>query len=472
MPYVRVRGNQLAIVHGVREPGTGKVQQQILFTIYSKPEALAIRGNGTDGNHRFRAFWAHKYPDIKLDWKKIGRAIADNASVLPDRYDYGPERLRQRFYGDLCTFARQLMLTDPQDLATSAKVLQDHRRELAFLADLIAWRLKLCDREQNEWTADDEFCWKFALRGWGRHVPSEIEEQAADLYDRQDYDQAAAIFQLLIDCFDGYAEGYNYLGLIALARNDHRAAIAHFEKTIELGRKLFPSKIARKRYWSDHDTRPYMRGLRNLTLALVEDSRFDDALRICDRLEQECGDVSHAVWHRAIIGLNTRDWAAVSPSEGFLEIDPSSGFLLAFAEYERGRLDRVLPAFLRAALDAPRAARMLADKAMAIRSPVSYDDASDHNTGVSLSRALRVYRARQSRRAKQFFRAVVRDPRVARLLDEVIALREARSKERGRDAFDRLHEMRSLRFATIQASELADLTSARRAPAELPNHLN
>jgi hypothetical protein len=59
--------------------------------------------------------------------------------VLPDRYDYGPERLRQRFHDDLCSFARQLVLTDPQDLATSAKVLQDHRRELAFVADLIAW---------------------------------------------------------------------------------------------------------------------------------------------------------------------------------------------------------------------------------------------------------------------------------------------------------------------------------------------
>lgn len=43
MPYVRVRGNQLAIVHGERAPGTQNVQQRILATIYSKPEALAIR---------------------------------------------------------------------------------------------------------------------------------------------------------------------------------------------------------------------------------------------------------------------------------------------------------------------------------------------------------------------------------------------------------------------------------------------
>jgi hypothetical protein len=212
-----------------------------------------------------------------------------------------------------------------------------------------------------------------------------------------------------------------------------------------------------------------MRGLRNLTLALVEAGRFDEALPICDRLEQETGDIEHAAWHRATIGLNTRDWAAVSPGERFLEIDPSWGFLIAVAEYERGRLDRVLPAFLRAALHAPRAARMLADKAMTLGTPVSYDDASDHNTGVSLSRALRVYRAKQSRRARQFFRTLVRDPRVARLLDDVIALREVRSKERSREAFDRLHEMQSLRFALAQARELADLVAARQAPSDLFN---
>ena len=132
----------------------------------------------------------------------------------------------------------------------------------------------------------------------------------------------------------------------------------------------------------------------------------------------------------------------------------------------------MLPAFLHAALDAPRAARMLCDKAMPLRSPVSFDDGTDHNTGVSLSRALHAYRARQSRKARQFFRAVVRDPRVARLLDEVIALRGMGTKERGREVFDRLHELRSLRFAAIQASELADLVSMRRAPSELSDHLN
>lgn len=461
MAYVRVRGNQLAIVHGVREPGTGKVQQQILFTIYSKPEALAIAGSGVNGpGYRFRAFWKQKYPDIKLDWKEVGRAIAEQASVLPDHYDYGPERLQRQFREDLCRFARQLMLTDPQHLATSAQVIQEQRHELEYIANLIEWRLTLRDREQSEWTADDEFCWRYALRGWGRDVPPEIEEEAVGFYDRGDYERAAPIFQLLVDCFDRYADGHNYLGLIALSRSDFPTAISRFEKTIELGRKLFPAKIGKKRYWADHDTRPYMRGLRNLTLTLVEAGRFDEALKVCDRLERECGDIESASWHRATIGLNTRDWKSASEGEGFMELDAARGFLIAFAELERGRLDVAVSAFVQAALRFPRAARMLADKTMRLRQPAPRVDAQDHNTGVSLWRALHVYRRKQSRRAKEFFRTLVRDRHLAPLLDEVIALRELRSKESGREAFDKLHRIQSSEFACTVAVRIGVIPRA------------
>ena len=48
MAYVRRRGNQLAIVQGERDPQTRKVQQRILFTLYSKPEALEALGKRGD----------------------------------------------------------------------------------------------------------------------------------------------------------------------------------------------------------------------------------------------------------------------------------------------------------------------------------------------------------------------------------------------------------------------------------------
>jgi tetratricopeptide (TPR) repeat protein len=102
--------------------------------------------------------------------------------------------------------------------------------------------------------ADNPFYRRFALQG--RDVPPDTEEHAAGLYERREHQRAAAVFRLLVDCFDGYAEGYNYLGLIALSQRQLDEAIEHFRKTIELGRKRFPARIGKKRYWSDHATRP------------------------------------------------------------------------------------------------------------------------------------------------------------------------------------------------------------------------
>ena len=461
MAYVRRRGNQLAIVHGEREPGTGKVQQRILFTVYSKAEALEILGRGQkEGGWRFESLLQHRFPEIKLNWKEIRRGIEENVGVLPDLYEYRAERLRGRFREDLCVFTRQLILADPQDLMSAAHLIQEHRLELEYLTELIGWRLKLCDQKPSEWNTDNPFYWRFALQGRG--VPPDTEEHAAGFYERGEYEQAKAVFRLLVDCFDGYAEGYNYLGLIALAEHQLDDAIAHFEKTMELGRKLFPARIGKKRYWTDHITRPYMRGLRNLTLTFNEAGRFDDALALCDRLDQECGDEFTADSHRSAVYLNTRKWqqAADCARRSGGDLDPSAGFVEAFATFELGRREDALPAFLRAALHCPRAARMLVGERTP--APKSGAEARDHNTGVSLHRSLHAYLKDQPRAARSFFRGLVRDHRVKRLLDESIAIvrrwqEEAHSGDRS--AFDRMTLLHSRAFASDEARKLNDLVA-------------
>jgi tetratricopeptide (TPR) repeat protein len=456
MAYVRRRGNQLAIVHGEREPGTGKVQQRILFTIYSKAEAREILGRGERrGRWSFEGLFRRQFPEVKVNWAEIRRGLEDNLGSLPDLHEYRSGRLRERFRESLCTFTKQLLLADPQDLMSSAHLIQEHRHELEYLADRIAWRLKLRDQEQSEWNEDNPFYWRFALQG--RMVPPDTEEHAAGFYERGEYEEAEAVFRLLVDCFDGYAEGYNYLGLIAYQQGKLEAAIGHFERTIELGRKLFPARISKKRYWSDHATRPYMRGLQNLALALNETARYDEALAVCDRLEGECGDDLSATSHRAAISLNTRQWeqsADLAKRSGG-DLDPSAGFVEAFALFELGRYEEALPAFLRAAIHFPRAARMLAGERTA--APRSYQEAKDHNTGVACRRSLHAYLAHQPPAARKFFRALVRDPRVAKLIDESIAVVRRWQEEHhqgDRSAFDRMTLMRSRPFALGEARKL------------------
>ena len=145
----------------------------------------------------------------------------------------------------------------------------------------------------------------------------------------------------------------------------------------------------------------------------------------------------------------------------------SNGFVEAFALFALGRIEEVLPAFLRAALRHPRAARMLVGERTF--APDSSVEAEDHNLGVSLRRSLRGYLEKQPLPAKRFFRSLIRDPRVMKLLDEAIAVvrrwREERHKG-DRSAFDRMTRMHSRSFAEGEARKLHDLlphSGARRS---------
>jgi len=109
-----------------------------------------------------------------FNWSQVYKGIRDNLDVLPDLYEYKEARLRSHFRKDLCTFARQLMLADPQDLLSAGSLIQVHSAELEYLAELIRWRLNRCKQEPTEWNADHPFFWRFALQGTG--VPPDIEE--------------------------------------------------------------------------------------------------------------------------------------------------------------------------------------------------------------------------------------------------------------------------------------------------------
>ena len=474
MAYVRRRGNQLAIVHGERQQGTGKVDQRILFTLYSKAEALEVLGRGDNGGAwRLPQLIERQHPDLRFNWKQIQRSIEDNLDVLPERYDHRSQRLRARFRSDLCAFTRQLILADPQDLVAAADLIKEHRYELEYLADLIAWRLKLRDQRENEWNADNPFYWRFALQGCD--VPSDTEEHAADLYERGDYERAEAAFRLLTDCFDGYAEGYNYLGLIALEQRKLDEAITRFRKAIELGRKRFPARLSKKRYWRDLSTRPFMRGLRNLALTLTEAGQFAEALDVCNRLVEECGDDVSAAWNRAAIYLNTGRWQeAADAAKHVRGLDPAADFVGAFATFELARCEDAMEGFLHAALNHPVAVRMLmGEKTGRGHAPRSREDAEDHNTGVSLLRSLHAYLRGQSQASRRFFQDIMADARVAQLLDEIVAV-VSRWREQhrtgDREAFDRMQLMRSPEFARAEAGKLRDLIVASALQARITIH--
>jgi len=453
MPYARIRGNQIVIAHGFRDPQTRKVKQQILFTIYSKAEALRVLGERSNGsNCYFQGLLEDQYPGIKFDWPKIQAAIRGQMEVLPDLYQYKTERIQKDFRKEMAAFARQLILTDPQALQSAAHLIRENRHELNFLSDLIRSRLAHDDRAAHEFNQDDPFFWRIRLRGHG--VPPETEEWAADVYENGRHDSAEAIFGLLIEGFPDYAEGYNYLGLIALERGELEKALARFEQTMKTGEKLFPKGLAIKHYWDDLATRPFIRGLKNAIFVLNRLARYDEALRLCHRLENQCGDyIDAGVW-RATIHLNMGAWQqAVEEAVSSCKLYPTEAFTAAFAFFENAAKEDALSYFIYGTMHHPDLAALLtkATKAHGNWETSSYKS-GDH---LSYKANLAAFLGQQSPASMRFFKTAFAHPAIQLYTTELDELWAIEGKERPQ-AMRRYDALRSITFARRQARHMIE----------------
>lgn len=415
-PYVRKHGNQIAIVSDDRDKETGKVQEQVLFTFYSKDEAMAALGlDQDDRKHLFQNLMHQAYPSCSFDWEKINSQIAQKMDTLPEKFEQRTVESSKDFSRSIISIARHLVLADPYLTPSAKKVLKSQETALMALRELIDHSLSLInfyDKHDQETDFDrrDNFHWRYLLRGC--EVPSDLEEWAEGLYLKQEYPRAEAIFELLVASFDNYAEGYNYLGLIALEQQQYKKAIAHFEKTVAIGRNLFPRNLPKKDYWLDHSTRPFMRGMMNLVLALTSDRQYQKALTICSTLQKECGDKHTANEYRATIYLNLGDWdktLSYASSEG--------DFVRAFALLENGYKQKALESFLLNAVESPHTARLLL--CMNKPKPENFSAGQDHNAGVHLVAQLQGYFQLQSAVARNFLGALAKQPAFVDLLKKI-----------------------------------------------------
>jgi len=456
MAYVRKKGNQVAIVHGERDPSTGEVVQNTLFTFFSKAEAYRAIGRGNkDQSHYFQYLLQDKYPAIKFDWKAINKGINENLDGLPDLAEYREQRLAANFKDSLHAFTRELVQADPQSLVPSAKLLLEHKQQLEFLRDVIDMKLELIGPDENEFNGDNEFYWRQTMRGWG--INSDVEEMASEIYRAGDHDAAIAAFRLLTESFTNYAEGHNYLGLIHLDRGDLDASVEHFRQTVQLGRKMFPKRIRKELYWGDHKTRPYIRGLRNLTLALTRRKSYDEALTTCDTLENECNDVITAVCHRAAIFLNTGKWQQAEENAlRMLNVSPMEAAIAAFSQFEQGNLNEARKNFLFATFNNPLGIEIVInDRA---KKPKGFLEVEDYNGGVELRATIAEYLANRTAKSKKFFSAILAHNDVQKLREEVSACTANHSKVKEpamhHKNFERWHEMKGLSFAKELANSL------------------
>lgn len=408
MPFIRSHGQQLALVHGSRQEG--KVVQDVLFTLYSKSEANAAIGAGRS---HFQATVEALHPTLKFDWPLLRSQIAAHLDALPDQYDQVEVRLRRDFRSALVAFTRQLLLADPLELDAARQLIREHAQEFDYLVEHIAWRREMAKPEARPSSAPrDEFLWHYTRTAG--HVPFEADEEVHDMYDRGELAALTPRAKLLVEAFPNYADGYNLLGLAALEEQRLEDAIGWFQRTAEAGRAALPKRVRKDAWWTDHETRPYMRGLSNLACAQNRAGKFEDALATADRVVEV--DRCHCVFDvRPHVLMNLgRYEEAEALMRGLPGI--ASGFERGLVLLALRRPADAWPVLVRAVLLEPRMGQQLLGGR--VPAAVSRHEQEEDRSAWHLQRNLHLFLPKHRRAVNEALRAVLKHPVVAPLVAE------------------------------------------------------
>ncbi|MDP7422553.1 MAG: tetratricopeptide repeat protein [bacterium] len=303
--------------------------------------------------------------------------------------------------------------------------------------------------EPDEYGEDNEFYWR--RRTLSQSVSPDMEETVAGYYERGEYKQLQTLCRMLTECFSDYPEGYNYLGLVALERENYAEAERHFKQCVDVANRNMPRGLKRGDYWNLTETRPYVRGLRNLVITYNLGHRFEQAIETAQILKKKCDDTISAAGLLAPVYLNTGQWKkALNSARYVCQIYPSEGYLAALALMELDRTDESRVYFLYGLLNNPWAAEYLLKGTMA--EPQNYENARNYNTAIEIKQSLAPYLERKRPSDFLLFETIMEEDSVKEIQDEIADLQSRRDKKNGnqeenRNSFRRIQHCQSLDFA-------------------------
>jgi len=448
MAYVRTKGNQVLLVHGVRNPDSGAVEQQTLFTFYTKAEIAAALG---EHQKLFRGLLDMEHQGLRLDWTTIDQGLREHIGDVPDDAPSRRNTVAVEFRCALVELTRVAWELDAYNSKGAWQVVQDNRGAISLIIEQLKRLQSAKAPDDHEFSRDSPSLWRQAARA--RSIPLAGWEQLDDLWDHCKYAEAESLAGLLAEAFPMFADGRNYLGLAAAERGDLQAALAHFKEAEAVGRKQFPRRIAKSRYWSDHDTRPFLRAIMHQVSIHNQLGQFHEALASCDRLARDYGQDMTANALSVPVLLNDRQWhEARRRAEGLSEIYPENNLLAALAALELRDTAQARERFIRSALQLPATTALL----LGVRLHKGMvEDARDHNGGVALLRETGPYRATHGKSLK-VFRELWSHPVVVQAVAEADEVRQKWRAERGGDRtwLGEMHRLHAVEHAMEVASNL------------------
>lgn len=354
---VQCNENSLQVIANIRSENSEA--EVPLFTFLSRDELQSALGRGKDAakSHKiFMDLMKKKWPWAEFDWPKLFKELEAGADVLPLRAEHAAARLERPFQNALENFARQVLLF-PKDLdETSRNLLINHRDAIDFILNILDSQLNRAEQtseKPSKKDSSDPFLWQRVLST--ETIARELEEQAADLYERGAYETAWQVFALLVRVFPDYTDGYNFLGLIRMEEERYDDARTFFELGVASGRRRLPRDLKKTDWSNEQETAPYLRALRNLALVCERSGRFEQALEVCEHLRSDCQDFDSADSYTATTYLKMSRWTdARNVAARLIEVLPEFGVVAAIATVQEGKDNEAAEYLVEAAKETPR----------------------------------------------------------------------------------------------------------------------
>jgi len=299
MPFLRARGRQVLLLHGVRRK-QGKVSHKTLHIFRSLRELAE-----TLKPEHWNAFTEARekaYPGLNFDWVRLhSQGMLLTQSVEEKTAEGAEKRIEdiRKIIGALYSKLQYLAPAREEDYHILLGAGYDLRR-LVHLGHLLLALMPAGPGNQN---GRDQNMVDLICR---MHFPDteHLIERAREQWDMGKKKQAGITFEKArkLDPID--ADIINSEGVCLLESGRIAAAEAYFRRALELARYQLP--IGRRSFsWGELDARPYLRALYNLGLTLDKQGKtreaialWEEAIRLCPDDGVGAGFCLGPAWHR------------------------------------------------------------------------------------------------------------------------------------------------------------------------------
>lgn len=310
MSFVRRKRGQVLLVHNEREAGSARVRQRELhrFTAPSELEAVLTSAGWT----RWTRAIAWRENGLEFDWPAIRERLTEELkawSAAPSGAKHRRNQKIERLASELVVELAPLSVAKTSDAA----VIDRLRPSLLALRDSIARLLPTSHKPETQ--PPEREIPVSQLTPVTNRAADETFDEGMEHWWAGDRRGAAKLFRRALEIDPLHADAHNHLGIVSLEARKPKVAEQHFRAAIDGGQRHLERDGAEV-HWGFIENRPYLRGLANLALALVEQKKWAEALAI----------------HKQMLKLNPNDNQGVRTLIGpeCLRVGDNDGAIRAF----------------------------------------------------------------------------------------------------------------------------------------------